>query len=129
DAQRRRVAGGVGGRVQWGAGMRLLLRVSALSARMQRGRTVLPGPLDSGRQVPDDVAGRTRPRLWGACARGLAGVVWRDSSACGVGTADLSVAAAGGAGRGAAAGDQRRTTDDAQPEHGQTIRATRAGVL
>ena len=60
----RRADRGAGHGVRRGAGLRLLLRLPPLHARVRRAAPVLPGPPDPRREVPDDAARHAGPGLW-----------------------------------------------------------------
>ena len=71
----------LGDGVRRGAGLRLLLGLSPLHARVRRGAPVLPGASDPRREVPDDAARRAGPGLRERLARGVAGAVRGDPPA------------------------------------------------
>src|SRR5205823_3477835 len=81
DAEWGRVDCGVGHGVQRRAGLRLLLSLSALPARVRRVAPVLSGASDPRCKVPDHAARRAGAGLRGAVAGGVAAVVRGDPPA------------------------------------------------
>src|SRR4051812_45503271 len=106
DPQRRRVDRGAGRGVRRGAGLRLLLVLSALSTRIRCAAPVLPGAPDPRCEVPDDPAGCTGSCLWRGAARGVAAVVRGDPPAGGA----VRDGVPGPTGGGACGGDASRDT-------------------
>src|SRR4051812_15931651 len=78
EPQWRRADRGAGGGVRRGAGVRLLLVLPALPARVRRAAPVLPGAPDPRCEVPDDPARRAGPCLGRGAARGVTAVVRGD---------------------------------------------------
>src|SRR3954451_22035791 len=129
DPERRRVDRGVGRGVRRGAGLRLLLVLSALSTRVRCAAPVLPGAPDPRCEVPDDPAGCTGSGLWRGAARGVTVVVRGDPPARGA----VRDGVPGPTGSGACGGDAPRDTggagDPTQPQPGEAVRGARGELF
>src|SRR3954454_2942447 len=122
DPQCRRVDRRAGRGVRRGAGVRLLLVLSALSARVRRAAPVLPGAPDPRREVPDDPARSAGSCLWGTLARGVAVVIRGDPPARGVVRDGVPGPTGGGAGGGDAPRYTGGSGDEAQWQPGEAVR-------